>query len=268
MDKLEEYLNLGNKVTVNDASFLRENKKIIRASTGCEGRCSYCAIKLATGSTTSRPIEKIHESIRQGLEEGITEFVFTAEDIGSWGFDIGLTLSDLIYSLEQIEEDFKVSLTTVHPKWFLLYPELFDALNSPKLEKKIYLPIQSGSDRILKTMQRDYTKQDYIGIYKKIKEKNPEMRIQCDILVGFPGEEEHDFQETLKIIKELDFSYLQVFAYTDMERTLSYRFGPKVPKELREKRAALAITEFLKKHPDEEGNLVNTNVDNIHEILA
>ena len=199
--------------------------------------------------------------------DGITNFVFTAEDLGSWGTDMGMNVSDLVDSLEQIDEDFKVSLTTIHPKSFLNNPALFESLKSDKVEKSIYMPIQSGSNKVLERMSREYTKEDYLSIFKRLKKEIPKIRIQSDFLVGFPGEAEDDFNETLELIKDLDFSYIQVFAYTDMERTPANKIEPKIPRDIIEKRTAKAITEFLKKHPGVEKNIVNTNVDNIHSLI-
>jgi len=259
-EKVKEIFNLNQDIENVSPEFKREDRKIIRIATGCEGRCAYCVIKIANGRTKSRAIKKIIQDINEGIKEGYSKFIFTSEDTGSWGQDINSNIAELIKAINRLEGNFKITLTTFNPQWFVKYPELFELLKSEKIEKKIYLPLQSGSNRILKLMQRDYSVEQYLEIFEKIKKEIPEMKIQVDVLVGFPTETEEDFKKTFDLVKKLDIYYLQVFAYTDMKRTISEKLKPKVPFEETEKRAKKIINFFLKKHRDEKRNLLHTNL--------
>lgn len=260
LDKIKEIFSLNQDIEKVSPEFKREDKKTIRIATGCEGRCAYCVIRVANGKTKSRSIERIIQDIKDGMNEGYSKFIFTSEDDGSWGQDLNSNISELIRSINKIEGNFKVTLTTFNPKWFLKYPELFELLKSKKIEKKIYLPLQSGSNRILELMQRDYSVEQYLEIFEKIKKETPETKIQVDVLVGFPTETEEDFEKTFNVVKKLGIYYLQVFAYTDMKRTISESLKPKVPFETTEKRVKQLINFFLDKHKERKGNILHTNL--------
>lgn len=258
---LDLIFGFDNKVEKFSPEFNQKDKKIIRIATGCEGKCSYCAIKIANGITRSRNFQEIKVDINEGLKEGFSRFVFTSEDNGSWGTDLNLSVIDLIRELDSIERDFTVTFTTINPIWFIKYPELVNALKSKKIEKKIYFPLQSGSNRILKLMNRGYTVEQYKSTFKRLKIEIPNIKIQCDLLIGFPTETEEDFQKTLNIIDELDITFLQVFAYTDMKGTVSDKIHPKVLFDLTVERTKQIISKFLEKNKDVKNRkLINTNI--------
>lgn len=268
LDNLDLIFGFDNKIENFSSEFNEKDKKIIRIATGCEGKCSYCAIKIANGITKSRSLEEIKKDILDGLKEGYSKFVFTSEDNGSWGTDLGFSIIDLINEIDNLEGDFIVTLTTIHPIWFLKYPRLIKALKSKKIEKKIYFPLQSGSNKILDLMKRNYTVEDYKSIFKKLKTEIPKIMIQCDILVGFPTEDEKDFEETLKIVNELDIAFLQVFAYTDMKGTYSDKIIPKVPYPVTVNRTKKVISAFLKKNKlVKNRKLINTNIKDLEGII-
>ncbi len=196
-----------------------------------------------------------------GLDEGYHRFVFTSEDNGSWGHDLGLSIIDLIREIDAMTGDFSVSFTTIHPKWFIRLPKLVYALKSGKIEKKIYLALQSGCDKVLGSMRREYTAEQYKSIFKELKKEMPQIKIQCDIIAGFPGETEEDFKQSLDTVMELDIAFLQVFAYTDMKGTYSDKIAPKVPYEVAVERTKKMKSAFLKKNSSIKARkLVNTNI--------
>ncbi|MGM5483530.1 MAG: MiaB/RimO family radical SAM methylthiotransferase [Nanobdellota archaeon] len=262
INKIESLFNHSKKSIDNiSPEFQRKNKKVIRISTGCKGKCSYCAIKKANGPVMSRSIKDIKEDIKNGIKVGFKEFLLTSEDVGSWGQDIGKNLNGLIEELVKIPEKIKIRLSTVHPKWFIENPELVSVFNNPKVENFVYLAIQSGSDRILELMRREYTSQQYINIVKKLKKKIPSIKIHCDLLVGFPSETEDDFLKSKQIIETLDFHFLQVFAYTDMENTVARNIKPKVDFNIIKKRCNILMKTFLEKNQEKDRLLINTNLD-------
>jgi len=264
LNKLDKIFNFKIKINQISPEFNRNGKKIIRISTGCEQKCSYCAIKIANENTKSRKIKEIKQDIKQGLKQGFSRFVFTSEDNGSWGQDLDSNLIELVKHTIKIRGDFIITLTTINPVWFIRYPKLFNLFKLKKIEKKIYLPLQSGSDRILKLMNRKYNVEEYKSIFHRLKKIAPDIKIETDILIGFPTEKQKDFLETLKIIKELGIYFLQVFVYTDMERTISNIIIPKVPFAIAKKRAKKLIHEFLKKNKCAHRILVNTNLEPQH----
>lgn len=261
LEKLDSIFKFKKKVREFSPTFTREDKKIIRVSMGCEGNCSYCAIRIANGRTKSRTIKEIRQDVKKGLEEGFQKFFFASEDVGSWGTDRGKNITHLLREVEKKGGNFKVTLTTFNPEWFLKFPELFDILKSDKIDKKLYLSLQSGSERILRLMRRKHTVEEYKKIFKKLKDISG-MKIQTDVMVGFPTETEQDFKKTLKLVEDLDFYFLQVFLYTDMRNTAAEKIFPKVKREVAEERARRLIKAFLKKkeNRNQERVLVNTNV--------
>lgn len=261
INKLEEiFKEVSFDINESSPEFKREGTRVIRISTGCRGKCSYCAIKFANGSVKSRGIGEIKKDIEEGLREGITRFAFTSEDVGAWGQDIGKNIGDLINEVTKVKGNFKIRLTTVHPKWFVKYPSLTKIFKKSKIENAIYLAIQHSSNKILKLMQREYTRQDYLKIFKKLKKENPGIKINCDFLVGFPGETEKDHEENKKLLKDLDFEYIQVFGYTDMKGTIAEKLEPKVDFKITEKRCKELIKIILDKYPNEKRMIVNTNI--------
>jgi len=265
LDKLDTLFNFRTKISGISPEFSRNDKKIIRIATGCEGNCSYCAIKVANTCTRSRKFEDIENDIKEGLKEGYSKFIFVSEDNGSWGQDIESNLAELMRNIIKIRGNFKITLTTINPRWFIRYPGLTDLFKSGKVEKKLYLPLQSGSDRILGLMKRSYTVREYVDIFSRLKREIPEIKIQTDVLAGFPTEKNEDFLATLKLIKELDIYFLQVFAYTEMEGTASSKISQKVPFKTAEKRAKKLIRTFLDKNKDicSGRKLVVTNLESI-----
>lgn len=242
--------------------FDRNKKRIIRVATGCRGTCSYCAIKKATGAVKSRSLNELKEDVRQGLREGVENFVLVAEDVGAYGQDIGITLLTLVDALTALKGRFTLTLTTIHPEWFLKMPSLIDCFANEKVEKKIYIPNQAATNRLLGLMQRNYTIEDYKNIVKNLRTAVPDILIQTDFIVGFPTETKEDIEAAKVLIDELDFYLLQAFHYTDMQKTVANNLEPKVPEEEGIRRTQELIDYFLQKNQSEVGKrlLVNTNI--------
>lgn len=258
--KFNNLFNLKRRIEDFSPKFNREDRQIIRISTGCCGRCSYCAIKIATGFVKSRKEEEIVKDIRNGLSQGIKKFVLTSEDNGSWGQDNSTNICFLLKKINEIPGNFRVLLTTFNPKWFLEYPELYELFKLPKFEKNVYLSLQSGSNRILKLMNRGYTVEDYLEVYDRLKKEIPLLKIRSDFLIGFPSEKEDDFNETYNLLKKLDFYFVQIFAYTDMEKTEAMMMKPKIRREIKYRRTKELINLFLEKNKDEKRALIQTNL--------
>ncbi|MFH1415808.1 MAG: radical SAM protein [Elusimicrobiota bacterium] len=231
---------------------------IIKAGVGCLGNCSYCAIKIAKPVLTSTPIGIITDSFNMGLEKGYNNFILSADDLGSYGQDIGTTYVELISGLISIKGDYKIEIRYLEPQWLIRYIiELEKLLKNSNKISFIGIPIQSGSNRILKLMNRDYDIKECIQNVNRLSKTVPSAFIRTHFLVGFPGETEEDFKQTLKLVKILKFDVGQSFIYTDRFSTRASAMDNKVPVNVKQKRSEILtrkmenktrIRSFIKYH--------------------
>ena len=222
-------------------SYFDEGTYKIVISDGCVGNCTYCAIKFAMPKYTSIPEKQIVEKFRTGLQHNFKSFALTGADIGSYGIDINTNLPNLLDRLFAVEGDYKIILIDLNVRWLIKeYKSLFSVLkkNEEKLHT-IIIPIQSGSDKILRLMQRHYK----IGEVKKclsdFQENIPNINIATHIMVGFPGETESDFQMSLDLLKNLNFSHIQIYKYEDRPGTAASKLPDKLPPKIIDKRAKM-----------------------------
>jgi MiaB-like tRNA modifying enzyme len=222
--------------------------EIIPISKGCLGNCSYCATKFARGRLKSHPIGKIIAQIKSALKSGKKEFWLSAEDTGCYGLDIDSSLPKLLKEIIKIDGFFKIRLGMINPKYALIHKEdLAQALNSEKFFKFIHLPMQSGSDKILKLMNRPYFANDFIKAVDYFRKNVKGINIATDIIVGFPGELGEDFLQTYSLIEKLKPEVLNISKYWDRPLTASSKMKCKVP--LNEKKArAVKLMSLHKQH--------------------
>ena len=277
-ERLTKYEIIGNPRNFEDIERITKNKRInkikieqispmfyfkktayIKISTGCNGKCSYCAIKQAVGYVKSRSIKEIVNDVNKSIKKGYKKIALISDDIGSWGRDKNKKLSDLIKELITIEGDFKILLTSIHPKNLLTDKEILKLIKSPKIGNTIYLPNQSASDNILKKMKREHTHKEYLKLIDAILKARPDMKIQTDLIIGFPTETEEDHQKNLQFIKNSKIYFLQAFMYTSMKRTISEQFTD-LDEKIKESRTREIIKAFLNKNNKEKRILVNTNI--------
>ena len=177
---------------------------IVPIAEGCLGSCTYCITKLARGGLTSFPKESILNRIRDFLVKGAVEIWLTAEDTGVYGWDMGTDLPDLLRGVVSIEGEFRIRVGMMTPSSALkIADRLLDSFESPKIYKFFHIPVQSGSDRILRLMGRDYTVDEFTSLVKRIRERYEDPTISTDVIVGFPGETEEDFHRTLRLLEEV-----------------------------------------------------------------
>jgi MiaB-like tRNA modifying enzyme len=176
--------------------------EIIPVCQGCLGECTYCITKYARGDLFSYKPSVIFSHVRGALKRGVREFWFTAQDTGAYGKDIKTNIIELLKKVIRIKGFFKIRLGMMNPVHALkLKKGLVEVLNHEKLFKFIHLPVQSGSNRILDLMKRDYTSEEFIELCNYLKKRVPDLTISTDIIVGFPSETEQDFRNTLKLVK-------------------------------------------------------------------
>ncbi len=218
----------------------RNNFYYLRISKGCLGTCSYCAKRFATGSLKSKLPVDIIDEFRQGLKRGERDFFLVTEDSGCYGVDIGYTIIDLLEQIFTVgkEHDFRLVISNFNAGWLVKYYKMLEKLIVEN-QKKIYylqIPIQSGSNRILELMNRIYKVEDVEKYLLALREKVPAVAITTDIIVGFPGETEHDFDLTRKFMKKFDFEHVDIFAFQDRKNTLAHKMKDKVPQNIIDRR--------------------------------
>ncbi len=213
-----------------------QNTYFLVLGEGCLGNCSYCAIKRAKGKLTSKPIEDVLADFKQGLAAGHKRFILTADDTGAYGQDLGTDLPTLLKKLLAVDGDYKINIYHLEPNWLIEYFAFFKKVFKSSKIDVIFSPIQSGSNRILKAMRRPYTVEDYVRCIKELRREMPALKIWNQFIVGFPGETEEDFEESLKVLDEVSFNIVQAFAYSDRPGTTASNMIDHVPDEVIKKR--------------------------------
>lgn len=194
---------------------------VIKTSTGCLSQCSYCAVKLSRGTVKSKSIESIEKEFMQGLKEGNTEFAFIGTDLGAYGRDRGTDLANLLEVLIHHDGDYKIRLRNIHPRFLKeMMPKMEVLLSTGKIS---YLgsAVQSGNNRILSKMNRRYTVEEYKDIIKAIHRSNPATQIRTQIITGFPGESDKEFEDSLHLLDELHFDMIEVYPFSPRENTVA-----------------------------------------------
>lgn len=195
-----------------DLPKIRKNPliEIISINTGCLNACTYCKTKHARGNLASYPIDELVERAKQSFQEGVCEIWLTSEDTGAYGRDLGTDLPTLLWKLvEVIPEGAMLRLGMTNPPYILEHlEEMAKILNHPRVYAFLHIPVQSASDSVLMDMKREYCVADFKRVVDFLKEKVPGITIATDIICGFPGETDQDFQETLKLVEEYKFPSL------------------------------------------------------------
>ncbi|KAM6088849.1 threonylcarbamoyladenosine tRNA methylthiotransferase isoform 1-T2 [Chlamydotis macqueenii] len=195
-----------------DLPKIRKNPliEIISVNTGCLNACTYCKTKHARGDLASYPIEELVDRAKQSFQEGVCEIWLTSEDTGAYGRDIGTDLPTLLWKLvEAIPEGAMLRLGMTNPPYILEHlEEMAKILNHPRVYAFLHIPVQSASDSVLMDMKREYCVADFKQVVDFLKEKVPGITIATDIICGFPGETDEDFQETMKLVEQYRFPSL------------------------------------------------------------
>jgi len=200
---------------------------------GCNNFCSYCIVPYVRGRERSRKPEDIINEIKKLVSEGVVEIMLLGQNVNSYGktLENPMTFAQLLQKIEKIDGLKRVRFMTSHPKD--LSDELIDVMaHSKKICKQMHLPLQSGSDRLLKIMNRHYDKQHYLEIVDKLRKAIPDIGISTDIIVGFPGETEEDFNETLDVVKKVQYDSAFTFIYSKRSGTPAAEMENQVPQDV------------------------------------
>ena len=211
---------------------------------GCNNFCSYCIVPYVRGRERSRNPEDILAEIRKLVSEGVVEVMLLGQNVNSYGktLDTPVTFAQLLRQVEKIEGLKRIRFMTSHPKD--LSEELIRVMrDSEKICRHLHLPLQSGSSRILKAMNRRYTKEQYLDLVDKIRAAVPDISLTTDIIVGFPGETEEDFEETMDVVRRVEFDSAFTFLYSRRTGTPAAVMEEQVPEETMKNRFDRLLSE-------------------------
>ncbi len=213
--------------------FEDHTRAFVKIQDGCSGFCTYCIIPYTRGRSKSRKIEDILYEINTLVDNGYKEIVLTGINLGE--FYSGITLSTLIQKIDEIDGLHRIRLSSIDPQH--ITADLVDVLiNGKKTAKNLHIVLQSGSNKILKKMNRKYTKEIFVEKINVLKSKYSDFTFSTDVIVGFPSETENDFSETLKMIRKVKFSKVHVFGFSKRPNTPAYNFKEQVSQEIISKR--------------------------------
>jgi len=201
----------------------------LKAQDGCDHRCTYCVVWKVRGRSRSRPLAELLECARQARAAGYEELVLTGVDLGAWGRDLEPRQS-LAVLLERLLESMapgRVRLSSINANDFT--PTLVDLIAHPRLCPHLHIPSQSGSDRVLKRMGRLYRRATYLDLVRAVRSRRPGLALTTDLIVGFPGEGDSDFEGSLTLMEEAEFSGVHAFRYSPRAGTAARRLETAVP---------------------------------------
>ena len=204
---------------------------------GCNNFCTYCIVPYVRGRERSRKPEDIINEIKGMVADGYKEVTLLGQNVNSYGkgLEENITFADLLRKVNEIEGLERIRFMTSHPKDLTL-DVVYAIRDCDKVCEQIHLPVQSGSDRILKEMNRHYTKEQYIELAKKIRQEIPDVTFSTDIIVGFPGETEEDFNGTLELAKEIQYDAAFMFIYSRRNHTPADKMENQIPDDVKHER--------------------------------
>ncbi|STQ86402.1 tRNA (N6-isopentenyl adenosine(37)-C2)-methylthiotransferase MiaB [Helicobacter muridarum] len=222
-------------ISHDDSMYVFSNSKpssyraLLNISIGCDKKCAYCIVPFTRGKEISIPFDLINKEARRLVANGTKEILLLGQNVNNYGIRFSvphanINFTMLLQELSKIDGLERIRFTSPHP--LHMNDEFLDEFASnPKICKSIHIPLQSGSDRILKQMKRGYTQEWYLNRISYLKNKVPNVGISTDIIVGFPNESDDDFEETMKVLESVRFDTLYSFIYSPRPNTLSYSWG-------------------------------------------
>lgn len=209
-------------------------RSLVKIQDGCDNFCTFCIIPFVRGRAISRPSEKVLENVRDVVAKGAKEIVLTGVNISRYNHE-GLGFSGLLEQILDVEGDFRVRISSIEPDRF--NDHFFSLVGHPKLAPHLHLCLQSGSDRILLQMRRMYSVKDYMKIVENVRKKDPLFNFTTDVIVGFPGETEQEFADTMKLSKEVGFGHMHIFKYSVRQNTRAARMPEQVNEKIKTDRS-------------------------------
>ena len=239
-------------------------KSFVNIMQGCNNFCTYCIVPFTRGRERSRTPEAVINEVKELVADGVKEITLLGQNVNSYRGEGGIDFPTLLGKLNDIEGLERIRFMTSHPK------DLSDELiacygNLDKLCTHIHLPVQSGSNAVLKRMNRHYTREKYIDLVRKLRTNCPEISISTDIIVGFPGETEEDFNDTLDLIRKVEFDSAFTFIYSVRKGTPAEKYEDHISEEVKHRRFTRLVdavnTSAAKKNSEMEGKICKILVE-------
>jgi len=281
LKKIFSFMSIKEKLTESyydcldrEINVFRSHSFCIKVSTGCPNRCTFCAVKISRGELKSKPIDKVVEEFKEGLAKGYKEFSLLGTDVGAYGRDLpaepsndslssiagysgqaghGKTLVDLLRELIKREGDYTIRIRNIQPRFLIkMMPEFREILRSGKISY-ISSAAESGNNRILGLMRRGYKIEDYKEAILSLKREFPKLQIRTQIMVGFPSETEKEFEDSLRLLDEIDYDFVEVYQFQPRPNTEAAAMKDQVPAKISRRRFhkayMKAISNLKKKRP-------------------
>ena len=242
-----------------------EQRANLKIQDGCDFMCSFCVIPFARGRARSRDWDDIFTEAKEMIRKGVREIVLTGVNLGTYQSE-KRSFINLIISLTELEGLHRLRISSIEPT--TIPAEIFPLMNDPTnpLMPYLHVPMQSGCDKILGLMKRKYSLTEMKEFFCEVTQQIPEICIGTDLMTGFPGEEEADFQETCETFLSWPFSYCHVFTYSERDGTASQRLSNQVPMEIRRKRSSklrsLSASKKMDWHQNQIGKVFNVLIEN------
>ena len=256
---------------VEGVPVIRSNsyKAFVNIIYGCDKFCTYCIVPYTRGRERSRKKEDIIEEVKELVKDGYKEVTLLGQNVNAYGKDLydDYNMGDLLEDIAKLDIP-RIRFMTSHPWDFT--DKMIEVIGKyPNIMPSVHLPVQSGSSRILKLMGRRYTRESYLELFHKIKEKVPGVTISTDIIVGFPGETEEDFQETMSLVKECQFDNAFTFVFSEREGTPACKLKDNTTQKEKEERLQrlneVVNQIFLEKNQQLEGSILKVLVEGTSE---
>ncbi|MDO5300923.1 MAG: tRNA (N6-isopentenyl adenosine(37)-C2)-methylthiotransferase MiaB [Tissierellia bacterium] len=230
----DEYHTFDDQLMIGDRNSVREYVNIMY---GCNNFCTYCIVPYTRGRETSRPVGDILEEVKLLGERGVKEIVLLGQNVNSYGKNLQEVVSfpELLRQVHEVPGIERIQFLTSHPKD--ISRELIDSYGDlPKLASYLHLPVQSGSNDVLKRMNRHYTREQYLEIVAQVRRARPDIALSTDIIVGFPGETEEDFQDTLDLVREVRYDSAFTFLYSRRSGTKADTMEDQIDQDVKNER--------------------------------
>ena len=239
----------------------------IKVQDGCNFRCSYCIVPYARGKSRSNELQNIINQVNEITKQGFQELVLSGIHLGQWGLDLTpkTHLADLIKEIEKIESLKRFRLSSIDPMEFT--DELIETItNSEKFCRHLHISLQSGNNEILKAMRRRYNVEYYNKLIEKLDKNIPDIAIGSDIIIGFPGETQEQFEDTCENLKKLPISYIHVFSYSKRKGTPAGLIENQVPENIKKERNKRLTELAKKKNLDFRESFIGKNLEVLIEL--
>ena len=267
------YINKVHSCNINEVNFFKESyslnhrtRAFLKVQDGCDYKCSFCTIPLARGKSRSNSISNVIENVYKIASQNIKEIVLTGINLGDFGktenTELNSNFFDLVKELDSLDLDIRFRISSIEPN--LLSNEIINFIStSKKFVHHFHIPLQSGSDSVLRLMRRRYDTKLYRSRIEKINELMPDACIGVDVIVGFPGEDDNLFLESMSFLENLNISYLHVFTYSERDNTHAISLPNSVDANVRAKRSRLLRLLSSRK----KATFYEQNVGSIQDVL-